>query len=155
MTTAFQPTGFQNNAFQIDEDQIAFQPCAFQADAFQTIPCPTPTPDTPQGGAGHPWSAYVSPTGRVKRKARIDDFLNREMRALYEDVIEVPELREKAVKIVKPYVDKKKRSLQVPNSVYIDWERLEQDTLRTMALMSLWRLLLIELDDEEALSLLL
>lgn len=49
MITAFQPTVFQNNAFQVSFSMDAFQKCAFQYQGFQTSPCP----DNNSARSGH------------------------------------------------------------------------------------------------------
>lgn len=110
------------------------------------------------GGAGHPGSAYVLPTGK-RIKKRIDDNINDAVRELYEELTQTAtqQIKKQAAKIVRPHIVVGAKQETIPVSSNIDWKSLERDADRVTALLKLWQeqIDLLELAEEEEEMLLL
>lgn len=107
-------------------------------------------------GAGHPSiSAFVAPTG-IAKKHRIDDFVNKAVRELYEGITKkAPQkIKKQAAKIVKPFIVDGVRPATIPPASIIDWKKLEKDAEKVSSLLALWQEQM-DMEEEEMLLMLM
>jgi ribosomal protein S20 len=108
----------------------------------------------PSAGAGHPWSAYVSPTGLRKRKWK--DQIRDAMREAYSEIINgnQQEIKDAVSEVVVSFANKAALDVVVPQEASIDWTKLSEDIAAARNLLNLW-LEWQEIDEEDTLFLMM
>lgn len=99
-----------------------------------------PAAETPSAGAGHPWSAYVSTHGAIRKKRRQDDEIRDAMREAYAEIVggSNDESKQKAATVVSKFANKKSLDVAIPPHESIDWTRFGYDIEAAQTLLNIW-----------------